>query len=75
MHSSSCNNKIGKFLMEEVTPPGGFPNHPQSASALIVAFDGGITHQDCASHKCTVGPGDVQWMIAGRGIIHPEMLT
>ncbi|KAK7818138.1 pirin-like protein 2, partial [Quercus suber] len=31
---------------------------------------GGITHQDCAGHKGTIGPGDVQWMTIGRGIIH-----
>ncbi|KAM3703524.1 hypothetical protein ACB098_04G101200 [Castanea mollissima] len=38
-------------------------------------FWGGITHQDCVGHKCTIGPSDVQWMTTGRGIIHPKMPT
>ncbi|KAJ6686930.1 PIRIN-RELATED [Salix purpurea] len=36
-------------------------------------LQGGITHQDFAGHKGTIHTGDVQWMTAGRGIIHSEM--
>ncbi|CDP22088.1 unnamed protein product, partial [Coffea canephora] len=34
---------------------------------------GAFTHQDFADHKGTIRTGDVQWMTAGRGIIHSEM--
>ncbi|KAK4387963.1 Pirin-like protein [Sesamum angolense] len=47
-----------------VSPPAGFPDHPT---------EGGITHQDFAGHKGTIHAGDVQWMTAGRGIVHSEM--
>ncbi|KAG0320785.1 hypothetical protein BG000_003450, partial [Podila horticola] len=30
-------------------------------------------HEDFAGHKGTIGPGDLQWMTAGRGIVHSEM--
>ena len=32
-----------------------------------------MTHEDFAGHKGTIGAGDVQWMTAGRGIVHSEM--
>ncbi|KAJ7567035.1 hypothetical protein O6H91_02G129100 [Diphasiastrum complanatum] len=36
-------------------------------------FQGAFTHQDFAGHKGTIRPGDLQWMTAGRGIVHCEM--
>ncbi|XP_059653390.1 pirin-like protein isoform X1 [Cornus florida] len=36
-------------------------------------LEGSFSHQDFAGHKGTIGTGDVQWMTAGRGIIHSEM--
>ncbi|XP_025794534.1 pirin-like protein isoform X2 [Panicum hallii] len=44
-----------------------------SASALLVGLQGAFTHQDFAGHKGTIRTGDVQWMTAGRGIVHSEM--
>ncbi|XP_047264806.1 pirin-like protein isoform X2 [Capsicum annuum] len=35
--------------------------------------EGAFTHQDFAGHKGTIRTGDVQWMTAGRGIVHSEM--
>ncbi|KAG9064430.1 hypothetical protein KI688_003620 [Linnemannia hyalina] len=32
-----------------------------------------FSHEDFAGHKGTIGPGDLQWMTAGRGIVHSEM--
>ncbi|KAL0674536.1 hypothetical protein Bca4012_002517 [Brassica carinata] len=39
----------------------------------LISSEGGITHQDFKGHKGTIYAGDVQWMTAGRGIIHSEM--
>ncbi|KAL7217838.1 hypothetical protein ACSBR2_011130 [Camellia fascicularis] len=33
-----------------------------------------MTHEDFEAHKGTIGVGDLQWMTAGRGIVHSEML-
>ncbi|KAI5653133.1 hypothetical protein M9H77_30320 [Catharanthus roseus] len=38
-----------------------------------ILFQGAFTHQDFAGHMGTIHIGDVQWMTAGRGIIHSEM--
>jgi len=36
-------------------------------------FQGAITHEDFEGHKGTIEAGDLQWMTAGRGIVHSEM--
>ncbi|KAH9804043.1 hypothetical protein KPL71_001987 [Citrus sinensis] len=36
-------------------------------------LQGAVTHEDFEGHKGTIGPGDLQWMTAGRGIVHSEM--
>ncbi len=36
-------------------------------------LEGGFKHEDNKGHKGTIGVGDVQWMTAGRGIVHSEM--
>ncbi|KAG0085423.1 hypothetical protein BGZ92_009017 [Podila epicladia] len=36
-------------------------------------FAGRMQHEDFSGHKGTIGPGDLQWMTAGRGIVHCEM--
>ncbi|CAI8591659.1 unnamed protein product [Vicia faba] len=57
-----------------VSPPGGFPDHPHRGFETVTyVLEGGITHQDNAGHKGTIRSGDIQWMTAGRGIIHSEM--
>lgn len=57
-----------------VIPPAGFPDHPHRGFETVTyMMQGGITHQDFAGHKGTIHAGDVQWMTAGRGIIHSEM--
>ncbi|XP_010525731.1 PREDICTED: pirin-like protein 2 [Tarenaya hassleriana] len=57
-----------------VSPPAGFPDHPHRGFETVTyVLQGGITHQDFKGHKGTIYAGDVQWMTAGRGIIHSEM--
>jgi redox-sensitive bicupin YhaK (pirin superfamily) len=53
----------------------GFPLHPHHGFETIMAtMDGLIDHADSASNGGRYGMGDLQWMTAGEGIIHSEML-
>lgn len=36
-------------------------------------LEGAFKHQDNKGHAGTIGTGDIQWMTAGRGIVHSEM--
>lgn len=52
----------------------GFPPHPHRGFETVTyLLEGQITHEDNHGHKGLIGPGDVQWMTAGKGIIHSEM--
>ena len=52
----------------------GFPSHPHRGFETVTyMIDGLMRHEDCFGHRTDIGPGDVQWMTAGRGIIHSEM--
>ncbi|KAJ4957645.1 hypothetical protein NE237_024756 [Protea cynaroides] len=64
------------LLLDEfsVTPPAGFPDHPHRGFETVTyMLEGAVTHQDFSGSKGTIRTGDVQWMTAGRGIIHSEM--
>jgi len=51
----------------------GVGQHPHRGfETVTVAFQGGVEHQDSTGNNDVIGPGDVQWMTAGRGIIHEE---
>ncbi len=53
---------------------GGFPDHPHRGFETVTyMLAGAMCHQDSAGHRGYLGPGSVQWMTAGRGIIHSEM--
>jgi redox-sensitive bicupin YhaK (pirin superfamily) len=52
----------------------GFPSHPHRGFETVTyMIDGHMRHEDSFGHRGDIGPGDVQWMTAGRGIIHSEM--
>lgn len=52
----------------------GFPEHPHRGFETVTyLLNGRMEHQDNKGHRGIIGPGDVQWMTAGRGIIHSEM--
>lgn len=36
-------------------------------------LEGSFKHEDFCGHRGTINPGDLQWMTAGRGIVHAEM--
>ncbi len=58
-------------------PPGGAigaPSHPHRGFETVTyLLQGSIQHEDSAGNSGLMQPGDVQWMTAGRGVIHSEM--
>ena len=52
----------------------GFPSHPHRGFETVTyMLDGHMRHEDVFGNRGDLGPGDAQWMTAGRGIIHSEM--
>lgn len=52
----------------------GFPWHPhRGIETVTYILSGSVTHADSLGNEGTLGAGDVQWMTAGRGILHQEM--
>ncbi|KAH0671503.1 hypothetical protein KY290_026219 [Solanum tuberosum] len=57
-----------------VSAPAGFPDHPHRGFETVTyMLQGAVTHEDFDGHKGTIKAGDLQWMTAGRGVIHSEM--
>ncbi|MFO0551481.1 MAG: pirin family protein [Polyangiaceae bacterium] len=51
----------------------GAPDHPHRGFETVTyVLAGEFEHEDSAGHRGKLGPGDVQWMTAGAGIIHSE---
>ena len=64
------------LLMAEdwFAPPAGFPDHPHRGMQTVTfVLEGGLEHRDHTGAHGRLGEGDVQWMTAGRGVIHSEM--
>jgi hypothetical protein len=69
------------LLIDELGPieyaPGqaiGAPDHPHRGFETVsYILEGETEHEDSAGHRGRLGPGDVQWMTAGAGIVHSEM--
>lgn len=60
---------LTKFIL-----PEGFPAHPHAGfDTVTYCLEGGLRHRDSEGFKMSYGDGQVQWMRAGRGIIHEEM--
>jgi redox-sensitive bicupin YhaK (pirin superfamily) len=52
----------------------GFPSHPHRGFETVTyMLDGHMQHKDSGGNTGDLGPGDVQWMSAARGIVHSEM--
>jgi len=52
----------------------GFPEHPHRGFETVTyMLDGRMRHRDNHGHEGVLVPGSVQWMTAGRGILHSEM--
>ncbi len=62
----------------QVYPPGNgglpFGPHPHRGFETVTfILDGELAHRDSAGHESVIGAGGVQWMTAGRGLIHSEL--
>jgi redox-sensitive bicupin YhaK (pirin superfamily) len=79
---SRAAREIDPFLLLDRLGPvpiepgkaSGFPPHPHAGFEVVsYVLQGGLEHRDSAGNRGRLGPGDVQWMTAGRGIVHSEM--
>jgi len=69
------------LLLDEMGPrnlrPGeakGAPDHPHRGFETVTyVIDGYFQHKDSHGNSGKIGPGDVQWMTAGSGLVHSEM--
>jgi len=69
------------LLLDELGPidyaPGqakGAPDHPHRGFETVTyVIEGENEHEDSAGNRGVIGTGDVQWMTAGRGVVHSEM--
>lgn len=58
----------------KVSPDAGFPDHPHRGMETITyMLKGHVDHEDFTGSAGTLGPGDLQFMTAGKGIVHAEM--
>jgi redox-sensitive bicupin YhaK (pirin superfamily) len=81
--TQSLQRRLDPFLMLDAFRTddpkdyiGGFPDHPHRGFETVTyVLEGEMEHEDSAGHRGVLGPGDVQWMTAGAGIIHSEMPT
>jgi redox-sensitive bicupin YhaK (pirin superfamily) len=74
--------RISPFLMldyaapitfEPTTKRRGVGQHPHRGfETVTIVYDGEVEHRDSSGGGGVIGPGDVQWMTAGSGIIHEE---
>jgi len=75
--------RVSPFALMDYGPPKEFGAlargkrgvgwHPHRGfETVTLAWEGAVAHRDNAGHAGVIGPGDVQWMTAGRGIFHEE---
>lgn len=74
--------EISPFLLLDYAGPANFePSnlqrgvgmHPHRGfETVTIVYSGEVEHQDNAGNSGKIGPGDVQWMTAARGILHEE---
>ena len=61
------------MLAEDWFTPGTFGPHPHRGfETVTLVLEGAIEHHDNHGGHGVLGPGDVQWMTAGRGVVHAE---
>ncbi|KAM0751206.1 hypothetical protein T439DRAFT_313508 [Meredithblackwellia eburnea MCA 4105] len=57
-----------------VAEGAGFPDHPhRGMTTMTYLLEGEFEHEDFLGNRGLLKPGDLQWMIAGKGIVHAEM--
>ena len=64
---------VGPHEFETSARPRGVGPHPHRGfETVTIVYDGEVAHADSAGCGGIIGPGDVQWMTAGSGILHQE---
>ena len=79
--SRAIRNLDPFLLLDEIGPldllpyeSKGFPEHPHRGFVTVTyMLDGRFEHRDSQGNSGKLGPGDVQWMTAGSGLVHSEM--
>lgn len=74
--------QMSPFLMLDYAGPTEFPStterkgvgsHPHRGfETVTIVYEGEVAHKDSTGQGGVIGPGDVQWMTAGSGILHEE---
>src|SRR5688500_4566955 len=63
----------GPHRFEPAGKPRGVGQHPHRGfETVTIVYEGELAHRDSTGRGGTIGPGDVQWMTAGAGILHEE---
>jgi redox-sensitive bicupin YhaK (pirin superfamily) len=63
----------GPAVFEPADTPRGVGQHPHRGfETVTIAYEGEVAHRDSTGQGGVIGPGDVQWMTAGGGILHEE---
>ena len=83
-NGNNLGNRMSPFFMIDYQPEKnilptekklGVNVHPhRGIEPVTLVYQGYIAHADGAGHTEIVGPGDMQWMTAGKGILHKEYL-
>ena len=78
----SLGAHVSPFLLLDYAGPHNFTpttarrgvgQHPHRGfETVTIVYDGEVEHRDSAGNGGVIGPGDVQWMTAGGGILHEE---
>ena len=81
-HNRAFTKELSPWLMFDYAAPKEFSpsyerrgvgQHPHRGfETITIAFNGEVEHGDSMGNRDVIGPGDVQWMTAARGIIHEE---
>jgi len=63
----------GPAIFERADKPHGVGDHPHRGfETVTLVYQGEVAHRDSTGQGGVIGPGDVQWMTAGAGILHQE---
>lgn len=63
----------GPMAVQSTENPLGADPHPHRGfETVTIVYQGFLAHRDTAGYSGKIGPGDVQWMTAGAGLLHEE---
>jgi redox-sensitive bicupin YhaK (pirin superfamily) len=82
-HYGDSGKALTPFLLLDHAGPAEFAPteaergvgwHPHRGFETVsIAYEGAVDHEDSAGNRGSIGPGDVQWMTAGAGVLHKEL--